>query len=289
MGVRNPFRIEVDPETSSVSWGDYGPDAGAPTPTAARWATSSGRRPRIDQPAQRRLAVLHGPTQFNYNEWNFATATPGPCVRLRGRPDQQLAAGTPACASCRRPPRRRCYYGDNADAPAVAPSSTDFSAGTAARPRWAARSTTTTRRTRRRRSSRRTGTTRRSSRSSRRTTSRRFDVHVAQRPGRRDRGLPAQRRPADRRPARPDNPMDMEFGPDGSLYVLEYGDGFFRARTPTPACTGSTTSQGNKAPQARVLGRPDLEQPAPLTVDVRRVGLRRPRGRRADLRVGLRR
>lgn len=25
-----------------------------------------------------------------------------------------------------------------------------------------------------------------------------------------------------------DNPMDMEYGPDGSLYVLEYGDGFFR-------------------------------------------------------------
>ncbi|MDP4509699.1 PQQ-dependent sugar dehydrogenase [Nonomuraea turcica] len=24
-----------------------------------------------------------------------------------------------------------------------------------------------------------------------------------------------------------DNPMDMEFGPDGALYVLEYGDGFF--------------------------------------------------------------
>ena len=24
-----------------------------------------------------------------------------------------------------------------------------------------------------------------------------------------------------------DNPMDMEFGPDGALYVLEYGDGYF--------------------------------------------------------------
>ena len=26
-----------------------------------------------------------------------------------------------------------------------------------------------------------------------------------------------------------DSPMDLEFGPDGSLYVLDYGDGFFRA------------------------------------------------------------
>jgi glucose/arabinose dehydrogenase len=28
-----------------------------------------------------------------------------------------------------------------------------------------------------------------------------------------------------------DNPMDMEFGPDGALYVLEYGDGFFAENT----------------------------------------------------------
>ena len=26
-----------------------------------------------------------------------------------------------------------------------------------------------------------------------------------------------------------DNPIDMEFGPDGALYVLEYGDGYFTA------------------------------------------------------------
>jgi hypothetical protein len=26
-----------------------------------------------------------------------------------------------------------------------------------------------------------------------------------------------------------DNPIDMEFGPDGALYVLEYGDGYYIA------------------------------------------------------------
>ena len=26
-----------------------------------------------------------------------------------------------------------------------------------------------------------------------------------------------------------DNPMDLEFGPDGALYMLEYGDGYFTA------------------------------------------------------------
>ncbi|MFC5813686.1 PQQ-dependent sugar dehydrogenase [Nonomuraea harbinensis] len=56
-----------------------------------------------------------------------------------------------------------------------------------------------------------------------------------------------------------DNPMDMEFGPDGALYVLEYGDGFFQENpdaqlaridyigntgnhTPVPAAAASVTA-----------------------------------------------
>ncbi|MFC4010174.1 PQQ-dependent sugar dehydrogenase [Nonomuraea purpurea] len=56
-----------------------------------------------------------------------------------------------------------------------------------------------------------------------------------------------------------DNPMDMEFGPDGALYVLEYGDGFFQENpdaqlsridyigntgnhTPIPAAAASVTA-----------------------------------------------
>ncbi|MEO3872836.1 PQQ-dependent sugar dehydrogenase [Nonomuraea sp. B12E4] len=56
-----------------------------------------------------------------------------------------------------------------------------------------------------------------------------------------------------------DNPMDMEFGPDGALYVLEYGDGYFQEneeaqlsridyightgnRTPVPAAAASVTA-----------------------------------------------
>ena len=41
-------------------------------------------------------------------------------------------------------------------------------------------------------------------------------------------------------PAFVDNPMDMEFGPDGALYVLEYGTGSSR-RTRTPSSPGSTS------------------------------------------------
>jgi glucose/arabinose dehydrogenase len=35
--------------------------------------------------------------------------------------------------------------------------------------------------------------------------------------------------------------MDMAFGPDGALYVLDYGDGGYFTATRTRRCTGSTT------------------------------------------------
>ena len=55
MGFRNPFRITVDPKTGWVLMGDYGPDAGRPTRTAARRAASS----TTSSPArQLRLALL---------------------------------------------------------------------------------------------------------------------------------------------------------------------------------------------------------------------------------------
>jgi len=54
-----------------------------------------------------------------------------------------------------------------------------------------------------------------------------------------------------------DNPMDMEFGPDGALYVLEYGDGYFD-EIPMRSCRRSTScaatahrwSRWRRAPRA---------------------------------------
>jgi glucose/arabinose dehydrogenase len=63
-----------------------------------------------------------------------------------------------------------------------------------------------------------------------------------------------------------DNPMDLEFGPDGALYVLEYGDGFFSenpdaqlARIDYIGWTGNHTP----VPQASATSTNGL---APLTV-----------------------
>ena len=49
-----------------------------------------------------------------------------------------------------------------------------------------------------------------------------------------------------------DNGMDLEFGPEGALYGLEYGDGFF-SENPTPSWLALTTS-GRAAITPRAWG-----------------------------------
>ena len=75
MGVRNPFRISVDPETGWLYWGDVGPDAGS---------NSATRGPRgYDEFNQARTAGFFGwpyciADNIPYREYNFATGASGP-------------------------------------------------------------------------------------------------------------------------------------------------------------------------------------------------------------------
>ena len=142
MGVRNPFRIDYDPVTSALTWGDYGPDAGT---------ANADRGPMGYVEWQSTTVPLNGgwpsaavPTRTT------ATGTTRRCagaqlVRLRRHAREPVAVqhrpaaaavGHRAAALVRRP----------ADAPAVARVRQR-------RPRrpWAARPTATTRRTSRRR------------------------------------------------------------------------------------------------------------------------------------------
>jgi PKD repeat protein len=64
---------------------------------------------------------------------------------------------------------------------------------------------------------------------------------------------------------RNDNPIDLEFGADGSLYVLEYGDGFFR-QNPDSGLYRIDYAEGNKAPQARFTATPSSSSSAPVEV-----------------------
>jgi glucose/arabinose dehydrogenase len=78
-------------------------------------------------------------------------------------------------------------------------------------------------------------------------------------------------------PAFVDNPMDVDFGTDGALYVLEYGDGFF-SENPDAQLARIDFVRGNHTPVpvASAVGHEDPNEPlvglAPLTVEFSSAG-----------------
>ena len=89
------------------------------------------------------------------------------------------------------------------------------------------------------------------------------------------------------RPFLCDNPMDMEFGPDGNLYLLTYGDGFF-AINPDAAMERFEYVKGLRAPVVSITATP-TSGPAPLTVAFTSTASDPDPGDSITLRVGLRR
>jgi PKD repeat protein/type 1 glutamine amidotransferase len=71
-----------------------------------------------------------------------------------------------------------------------------------------------------------------------------------------------------------DNPMDMQFGTDGSFYLLTYGDGFFQSN-PDAGMYRWEYVKGQRKPQA-VLKATPTNGVAPLTVQFSSVGSRDP-------------
>jgi len=65
------------------------------------------------------------------------------------------------------------------------------------------------------------------------------------------------------------NPIDMEFGPDGSLYVLNYGNGFFGSNQPGAELVriDYLGAKGDRAPSVKVEADPEEGYPSPLTVN----------------------
>ena len=69
-----------------------------------------------------------------------------------------------------------------------------------------------------------------------------------------------------------DNPMDMEFGPDGALYVLEYGDGYFGENPDAQLSRIDYIGEGgNHTPVAAASGTPTVGM-SPLTVQFSSAG-----------------
>ncbi|WP_211589869.1 PQQ-dependent sugar dehydrogenase [Microbispora sp. H11081] len=264
MGARNPFRIDVDSATGTVSWGDYGPDAGAANPDRGPMGYVEWNVTPITKPINAGWPYCHG-GNFNYNNWDYATSKPrewfdcdaGPANTSRWNTGlAQLPPAVPA----------DLYYGDRAaDQPAEWAGLTEWDAQGGQGPMggpvyhydadnpspikfpayWdkkfffaefsqdylAA-----------------------------------FTVTGSDGPVTKlEHFLPNAELTKMAMPIT-DNPIDIEFGPDGALYVLDYGDGFFRAN-PDSGLYRIDYSPGNKAPQAKITVDKTSGSNAPLTVE----------------------
>ncbi|WP_327584007.1 PQQ-dependent sugar dehydrogenase [Nonomuraea sp. NBC_00507] len=263
MGVRNPFRIDVDPATGTLSWADYGPDAGAGDPNRGPLGYVEWNITPLTKPMNSGWPYCTG-NHFNYNDWDFATAQPGPWFDCAAGPQNtsrwntgltQIPAAVPA----------DLYYGDNnTHQPAAWAGLTDFEPQGGQGPMggpiyhydpanpaagkfpqyWDGKAFFA---------------------EFSQDYLAAFTVTYPDGPVTAlEHFLPNS---ALRTAVQPitDSPMDIEFGPDGSLYVLDYGDGFFRAN-PDAGLYRIDYTPDNKTPQARMAAEPTSSSGAPLTV-----------------------
>jgi glucose/arabinose dehydrogenase len=265
MGVRNPFRIEVDPETNSLTWADYGPDASSAV------AATAGRGPMgyvewnavsLDDPHNSGWPFVHG-DNFAYNDWNFETSTHGDFFD----PENLVNESRWNTGLAELPPARpsTLYYGD---APGDQPwdELVNFGSGSGQGPMGGPVYHY---------DPENPSTTKFPEYWDRKAFMGEFSqdyiaafevdwddtfavTHIED-------FLPNAALTTNGQPIH-DNPMDMEFGPDGSMYVLEYGDGFFRAN-PDAGLYRIDYAEGNKSPQARFTATPDSSSSAPLEVE----------------------
>ncbi|MFG1703305.1 PQQ-dependent sugar dehydrogenase [Nonomuraea sp. M3C6] len=262
-GVRNPFRMDVDAQTGTLSWGDYGPDAGTGDPRRGPLGYVEWNITPLTKPMNSGWPYCTG-DQFNYNDWDFETAQPGPWFDCAAGPQNTSRWNT---GIAQLPPAvpADLYYGDNnTHQPAAWAGLVDFEPQggqgpmggpiyhyDAANPApgkfpqyWDGKAFFA---------------------EFSQDYLAAFTLTYPDGPVTAiEHFLPNA---ALRTAAQPltDSPMDIEFGPDGSLYVLDYGDGFFRAN-PDAGLYRIDYTPANKTPQARIAVDKTSSSQAPLTV-----------------------
>lgn len=259
MGVRNPFRLDVDPVTGAVAWGEYGPDAGAADPQRGPMGYVEWQSTTV--PLNGGWPYCHGPNT-NYNEWDFATSTPGAWFDCDAGAENNSTWNTgldvlpPATAP-------QLWYGDNpGEQPWDELVTFDRQGGQApmngAVYRYDAENPSETK------------------------LPEYWDGKAFMAEFSQD-YLAAFTLPDPDGPvthiehflpnaalrnnlqAITDSPIDIEFGPDGSLYILDYGNGFFR-QNPEAGLYRVDYAEGNKTPQAVITADVISSSEAPLTV-----------------------
>ena len=116
MGFRNPFRMSVDKQTGIVYLGDYGPDAGTSDP--GRGPSGQVEFNRITSPGNYGWPYCTGTNTSaeTYREWNFATGSTGPQYDCAGGPTNNSFRNT---GQTTLPPARPAWirYGGDAGTP----------------------------------------------------------------------------------------------------------------------------------------------------------------------------
>ena len=263
MGLRNPFRIEYDPVTNAVLWGEYGPDAGS--------AGAQGPMGYVEW-SMTTVPENHGwplciADNKPYPDWNFDTNTAGPLfdcdapvndsrhnTGLTNLPPAQPADLWYGDTPTQQPWRE---FGSGGQSPMGGPiyrydpalnSPTKFPEyfdGKAFLYEWSRDWV--------------------------------LNLHLNDAEGDvYDLTSFLPNSAVDVSPPLWDNPMDMEFGPEGSLYVLNYGDGYF-GENPDAGLYRIDYTQGSSLPVARASATPTSGQ-APLTVSFSAEGSSDPGG-----------
>ncbi|MGV9329825.1 carbohydrate-binding protein [Streptosporangium sandarakinum] len=257
MGFRNPFRMSVDKTTGVVYVGDYGPDAGATNPS--RGPSGQVEFDRVTGPGNYGWPYCTGTNTAaeTYNEWNFATNGTGPKYDCAGGPANDSFRNT---GQQKLPPARPAWirYGGDAGSPPEFGGGSEspmggpvyhYDAGNPSAAKFP----------------------------------RTFDGMLFA--GEFGRGwIKPIKINADGSPgAISDFPwngkqvMDTAFGPDGALYVLDYGTGYFNGDANSALYRYDYVGGGNRAPTA--VAKADRTSGAtPLTVAFSSAGSSDPEG-----------
>jgi cytochrome c len=258
MGLRNPFRFDVDATNGKVYMADYSPDANAADPD--RGPDGRGRWMVIDRPANYGWPFCVSPT-LPYRDYDFATETSGPAFNCAA-PVNDSRHNTGQRVVPRVEQAEVIYgYGESAEHPELetggigpmAGPAYDYSHRSNSRFKWPAY----------------------------------YDgkplFYEWTRDYVKDFTLNRRNEVVAINDVAPDlvfdNPMDMEFGPDGALYVLEYGTGYF-AELPEAQLSRIDFTRGNRTPVPKVATTDDTSGLAPLTVTFDSTGTMDPDGDR---------
>ena len=257
MGFRNPFRIGIDRATGIVYLGDYGPDAGSTDPN--RGPSGQVEFDRIPSRGNYGWPYCTGTntTTETYNEWNFATNATGPKYNCSGGATNNSFRNS---GQATLPPARPSwirYAGDAGSPPEFGSGSESpmggpvyrYDAGNPSPVKFPAD----------------------------------YDGHYfAGEFGRR--WIKTVHVNADGSagsivgfPWSGTQVMDMSFGPDGALYVLDYGGGFGNGDANSALYRIEYIGGGNRAPVARATAD-KTSGPAPLTVSFSSAGSSDPDG-----------